>query len=207
MKMNRKKNSVLAAMLAAVLLLSGCGGAKFDPSAYTKACLDAAYHEEYAEYAEILDVSVEEAKKDMDEQNESAVERELTGIPGVTDEQKEEYLKVMLEAQKLTKYKVGEAKETDDGYEVSVTVEPIDVFEQYINAIPGKVEQAVTDGTYDEAQLLPFLIDILNESVANVSYKDETATTVQVTKDSNGAWQITEDEMTKIGNLMMPGLE
>lgn len=207
MKKITKRGSLIAGILAVVLTAGGCGGAKFDPSAYAKACMDASYHGEFKEYAEILDISEDEAKTDLEEKNQESIDRELAAIPGATDEQKEKYLSLSKDIQKLTKYEVGEAKETDEGYEVPVTAEPFDVYEVYLEAIPGKAEQAVADGTYDESQIIPFLMGILEESIDNASYKEKTDTTVHVTKDSNGAWQITEDEMTKLTDVLLPGLQ
>lgn len=202
-----KRGSVIAGILAAALIAGGCQGAKFDASAYVKACMDASYHGEFEEYAEMLDISENKAKAELKTQNQESIDRELAAMPEATDEQKEKYLELTTEIQKLTKYEVGEAKETDDGYEVPVTVEPLDVYEVYVEAIPGKAEQAVADGTYDESQIISFLMEVLEESIDQASYKEKTETTVQVTKDSDGVWQITEDEMLKLTDVLLPGLE
>ena len=65
---------LVALLLTGIMLfaLGGCGAADFDAKGYVKAALDAKFHREYDEYADVIGVSKEEARKQMeDEFNES----------------------------------------------------------------------------------------------------------------------------------------
>ena len=75
----------------------------FDAQSYVKSSLDAEYHREYADYANLMEISEEEIAA---------------------------YTEKMAEVKKLAKYKVQDEKKDEDGnYTVSVKVEPSDVFQ------------------------------------------------------------------------------
>ena len=75
----------------------------FDVQSYVKSSLDAEYHREYADYANLMEISEEEIAA---------------------------YTEKMAEVKKLAKYKVQDEKKDEDGnYTVSVKVEPSDVFQ------------------------------------------------------------------------------
>ena len=75
----------------------------FDAQSYVKSSLDAEYHREYADYANLMEISEEEIAA---------------------------YTEKMAEVKKLAKYKLQDEKKDEDGnYTVSVKVEPSDVFQ------------------------------------------------------------------------------
>ena len=75
----------------------------FDVQSYVKSSLDAEYHREYADYANLMEISEEEIAA---------------------------YTEKMAEVKKLAKYKLQDEKKDEDGnYTVSVKVEPSDVFQ------------------------------------------------------------------------------
>ena len=70
---------------------------------------------------------------------------------------------------------------------------------------PERKEAADADELSDET-IFPIMINYLEECIDNVQYKDTVETTIYVNKDSNGIWQISEDEMYAIDDLLLPGI-
>ena len=203
------KKRLLSLILIFNLLISlyGCGKAEFDASGYAKACLDAAYHEEYEMYVEFIGCTVEEAQADMSQQNLMAVENEISTLDiDVTDEQKNEYLMLLKKSEHLTRYEVGQAEETEDGYLVPVTIYPADIYEQFLNGIDEAYQQASDSGQLTDETIFPVMLEYLKECIANVQYKEVVETTLHVSQDSNDMWQISEEEMVIIDDLLLPGI-
>ena len=57
---------------------------KFDASGYVKACLDAAFHEEYESYAEFVECTVEEAETFFYEGNKQIITNEIDSLEDIT---------------------------------------------------------------------------------------------------------------------------
>lgn len=202
-----KKILSMIIMFSLILTLTGCGSADFDASGYVKACLDAAYHEEYEAYAEFIGCTIDEAKADMDEQAQLAVDTELSSLElNVTEEQKEEYLMLLKEIEHLTKYEVGQAGETEEGYIVAVTVYPVDVYEQFLSGINGAYQSAADAGELKDETIFPIMTEFLKKCIDKVQYKEATETVIQVTADTEAVWQISEEEMYAIDDLLLPGI-
>lgn len=194
-------------LIGLILSLAGCNSTVFDASGYTKACLDAVYHEEYEAYVEFIGCSIEEAKVDMDKQTKMAVDNELSSLDiNVTEEQANEYMMLLKEIEHMTKYEVGQAEETKDGFSVSVSVYPLDIYEQFLDGIDTIYQEAADADELSDETIFPIMINYLEECIDNVQYKDTVETTIYVTKDSNGIWQISEDEMYAIDDLLLPGI-
>ena len=107
------KKTFLAILLnfSLILLLTGCRAEVFDASGYTKACLDAVYHEEYEAYTTFVGCTIDEAKADMDEQSRLSVNNELSSLDiAVTKEQADKYLILLKEIENLAKYEIGQAE-------------------------------------------------------------------------------------------------
>ena len=203
-----KKRMLSIIMTVSMLMsLSGCGSADFDAAGYTKACLDAAYHEEYEDYVEFVGCTVDEARTDMDQQNQQAVESEISTLDiSVTDEQKTEYLTLLKKIEHLTKYEIGQAYEAEKGFEVLVTIYPVNVYEQFINGVNASYQEAADKGELTDETIFPIMLEYLKECIVNVQYKDAVETTLHVTQDSNNIWQISEEEMSRIDELLLPGI-
>lgn len=203
------KKRVLSSILIFSILISmsGCTFTKFDAAGYVKACLDAAYHNDYKVYAEFIDSTEEDVKAAMEEQNQLAVENEFSNLEiNVTDTQKKEYLALLKEIENLTKYEVGQVKETEDGFSVSVTIYPLDVYEQFLNGINEVYQKAADKGELSDDTIFQIMIEYLKECVSNVQYKKKVDIIIQVTQDNNSIWQISEEEMIKLDDLLLPGI-
>ena len=203
------KKTFLAILLnfSLILSLTGCGAEVFDASGYTKACLDAVYHEEYEAYTTFVGCTIDEAKADMDEQSRLSVSNELSSLDiTVTEEQANKYLILLKEIEDLAKYEIGQAEETENGFLVSVTVYPVTVYEQFLDGIDTVYQNAADNDSLSDETVFPLMIDYLEKCIENVQYKEALETSIQVTEDSEGIWQISEDEMYALDDLLLPGI-
>ena len=116
---------LIALILTGIMLfaLGGCGAADFDAKGYVEAALDAKFHKEYEDYANIIGVSKEEAKKQMeDEFNESLKTSMNESGLKITDAEMEEYLKLEAEIRTKVKYEVKKAVKDKDGNRMTTKV-------------------------------------------------------------------------------------
>nr|WP_296267684.1 hypothetical protein [uncultured Merdimonas sp.] len=204
----RKTGIFMAVMLAAGLFLNGCGSAEpFDASGYVKSVLDANYQGEYEEYADFRDISVDDAKAEIEKSRQEQVDAEFTDFDGITEEGKEAYANSLTELDKLMHYEVGEAKENDDGsFTVPVTIEPTNVYqtvEQHSSDVTTEMLEQGTDPSTPEG-----FAQVLNESMKRamdgIEYSDPETIEITVAQDSDGAYGISDADMQKIAETMMP---
>ena len=203
MKKMRKIIGLMAALVVLTAGISGCGQ-KFDAAGYTKACMDAMYKGDFKEYAKLLNITEEEAKQEREGMAKEVVNSEFMADPYITDEQKTEYQNLILEAYSKVKYEVGEAKKSDDGFEVTVTAEPAVIISTFMEGLEAKYTEAMQQGTVDETQIYTITFAYFKECIDKVTYGEKTTTTVRVDKNSNNEWQISEDEMLKLEDVLLP---
>ena len=127
--MLNKKISIMIAMCA--VILSACSKQPdFDAKSYVQSSLDAYYHGEYKDYANLLEISEKDAKKEIEEDFNESIQQQFDDSDNITDKGIADYAKKLVEVKKLAKYKVQDEKKDEDGvYTVSVQVEPSNVFQ------------------------------------------------------------------------------
>ena len=102
----------------------------FDAQSYVKSSLDAEYHGNYADYANLMEISEKDVKKQVEEDFNESICQQFASSDNITEEEIAAYTEKMAEVKKLAKYKVQDEKKDEDGnYTVSVKVEPSDVFQ------------------------------------------------------------------------------
>lgn len=129
--MKYKKVFFLLNILLVCLLLNACSKQlDFDAKSYVQSSLDAEYHREYADYANMMEISEEDVKKQVEEDFNESIRKQFASSDNITEEEIAAYTEKMAEVKKLVKYKVQDEKKDEDGkYTVSVKVEPSDVFQ------------------------------------------------------------------------------
>ena len=126
----KKMASIVIVSLLFVLLCACSKQPDFDAKSYVKSSLDAEYHREYADYANLMEISEEDVKKQVEEDFNESIRQQFTSSDNITEEEIAAYTEKMAEVKKLAKYKVqDEKKDEDENYTVSVKVEPSDVFQ------------------------------------------------------------------------------
>lgn len=205
----RKVKNLLIVLATVVLCMSmtACSKEDFDAKGYVKSAMDAAYHDEYTQYAEFLDVSEEEAKKQMDEDFMKSIREQFTEDDGMSEESILAYADKMNQVYKLAKYEVKEAEKTEDGdYAVVVEVEPSDVFktleknmEEVYNA---KIEQEQDPS--EPAVFAQILTESLQKCIDQNQYGEPVTVEILVTKDDEGVCSLEEPEMQKLEEALFP---
>ncbi|MGM9678130.1 MAG: hypothetical protein ACI3XW_11020, partial [Butyricicoccus sp.] len=201
-----------AAALAAgrFFTLTSCGS--FDASGYVKAALDSNIHGEFEEYAEFVDISLEEAEQDYNDNLDSSMQSMASF--GMSEEMTAKYRTLFADLMKKTKYEVGEATKNDDGsYTVPVTVTPItNVFDGLMDEAEKELmEYALQFVTADEAPTddeitaytVELLYNLLSERVSDIQYGDPQQMEVTVSPDENKAYSISADDMESLTNALV----
>ena len=204
--------TLLTSALAAVLVctLTACG--RFDASGYVKAALDSNIHGEFEEYAEFVDISLEEAEQDYNDNLDSSMQSMASF--GMSEEMTAKYRTLFADLMKKTKYEVGEATKNDDGsYTVPVTVTPItNVFDELMDEAEKELmEYALQFVTADEAPTddeitaytVELLYNLLSERVSDIQYGDPQQMEVTVSPDENKAYSISADDMESLTNALV----
>ena len=142
------KRLLLVAFMAvmAVAVLTGCGPKKpapEDAQAYVKAVLDLMCTGDYDHEVNLADI--EEGKES--ETRDAVVDQMIAEIgsqQNLNDEVKSSFRDLMLTALGKAKYTVGEAVETEDGgYDVTVTLEPLQLFTGVSEELDAVLEERV----------------------------------------------------------------
>lgn len=192
--MRKSWKSAVAFCMALLLCgtLAGCGSeATFDAKEYVQVCMDAKYKREYANYAELIGVTEEEAKAQLeDEFNESLkAEIQQAGLT-VTDEQIKQYQEIEADLRKAVSYEVGEAEEDEDGnYSVKVTITALDSYQKLTEGVQAKFQEAVDNGTPVDGLAQVFL-DFERECVDNGQPIEPVELTVHVTYEEQDGQRI-----------------
>ena len=82
----------------------------FDAQSYVKSSFDAEYHREYADYANLMEISEEDVKKQVEEDFNESIRQQFTSSDNITEEEIAAYTEKMAEVKKLAKYKVQDEK-------------------------------------------------------------------------------------------------
>ena len=209
MKAMLRKSSLLVLVFAMALgMLAGCGMKPEDAKAYVQATLDAGYKEDFGEYTKITESTKEEAQKLFDSNIDTVTNSLGLSQFGVSEEMTEKYRELLKEAFSKAKYTVGDVKETDGGFEVKVSAEPMQMFVGLEDALIGELEKKVKESKedLDEAAItqltVDILYDILSQRLAEVTYGDAQEVTVHVTKNSDGVWNITEADLQALDSAL-----
>ena len=84
----QKKNCVLCISIGIIvcILLSACSRQPdFDAKSYVQSSLDAHYHGEYKDYANLLEISEKDAKKEIEEDFNESIQQQFDDSDNITD--------------------------------------------------------------------------------------------------------------------------
>ena len=161
----------------------------FDAKSYVKSSLDAEYHREYTDYANLMEIS-----EDVSSDN-------------ITEEEIAAYTEKMAEVKKVAKYKVQDEKKDEDGnYTVSVKVEPSDVFQTLQQSSAEVSKEKIAQGMKetDPGVFASVLTESVQKSIDKNSYGDPVTVTVKVEKNHSGTYELSETERSKLETAMFP---
>ena len=157
----------------------------FDAKSYVQSSLDAYYHGDYKDYANLLEISEKDAKKEIEEDFNESIQQQFDDSDNITDKGIADYAKKLAEVKKLAKYKVQDVKEEDGNYTVSVKVEPSDVFQTLqqssAEVSKGKIAQGMKET--DPGVFASVLTESVQKSIDKNSYGTPVTVTVKVEKN------------------------
>ena len=157
----------------------------FDAKSYAQSSLDAYYHGEYKNYANLLELSEKDAKKEIEEDFNESIQKQFDDSDNITDKGIADYTEKLTEVKKLAKYKVQDVKEEDGVYTVSVQVEPSNVFQtlqQSSTEVNNEKKQGL-DGN-DPEVFAAVLTESVQKSLEKNSYGKTVTVKVSVEKES-----------------------
>ena len=194
-----------------MLILSACSKQPdFDAKSYVQSSLDAYYHGEYKNYANLLEILEKDAKKEIEEDFNESIQQQFNDSDNITEEEIAAYTEKMAEVKKLAKYKVQDEKKDEDGnYTVSVKVEPSDVFQtlQQISAEVSKEKIAQGMKETDPGVFASVLTESVEKGIDKNSYGAPVTVTVKVEKNHSGTYELSETERSKLETAMFPTTE
>ena len=208
--MKRYKKIIILAV-GNLLVLSACSRQPdFDAKSYVQSSLDAYYHGDYKDYANLLEISEKDAKKEIEEDFNESIQQQFDDSDNITDKGIADYAKKLVEVKKLAKYKVRDEKKDEDGnYTVSVKVEPSDVFQTLQQSSAEVSKEKIAQGMKetDPGVFASVLTESVQKSIDKNSYGDPVAVTVKVEKNHSGTYELSETERSKLETAMFPTTE
>ena len=179
----------------------------FDAKSYVQSSLDAYYHGEYKDYANLLEISEEDAKKEIEEDFNESIQQQFDDSDNITDKGIADYAEKLTEVKKLAKYKVQDEKKDEDGnYTVSVKVEPSDVFQTLQQSSAEVSKEKIAQGMKetDPGVFASVLTESVQKSIDKKSYGEPVSVTVKVEKNHSGTYELSETERSKLETAMFP---
>ena len=189
-------------------MLSACSRQPdFDAKSYVQSSLDAYYHGDYKDYANLLEISEKDAKKEIEEDFNESIQQQFDDSDNITDKGIADYAKKLVEVKKLAKYKVQDEKKDEDGnYTVSVKVEPSDVFQTLQQSSAEVSKEKIAQGMKetDPGVFASVLTESVQKSIDKNSYGAPVTVTVKVEKNHSGTYELSETERSKLETAMFP---
>ena len=179
----------------------------FDAKSYVQSSLDAYYHGEYKDYANLLEISEKDAKKEIEEDFNASIQQQFDDSDNITDKGIADYAEKLTEVKKLAKYKVQDEKKDEDGnYTVSVKVEPSDVFQTLQQSSAEVSKEKIAQGMKetDPGVFASVLTESVQKSIDKNSYGAPVTVTVKVEKNHSGTYELSETERSKLETAMFP---
>ena len=205
--MKRYKKIIILAV-GNLLVLSACSRQPdLDAKSYVQSSLDAYYHGDYKDYANLLEISEKDAKKEIEEDFNESIQQQFDYSDNITDKGIADYAKKLVEVKKLAKYKVQDEKKDEDGnYTVSVKVEPSDVFQTLQQSSAEVSKEKIAQGMKetDPGVFASVLTESVQKSIDKNSYGEPVTVTVKVEKNHSGTYELSETERNKLETAMFP---
>lgn len=199
---------IVGIVMLIIISLTACSSPKdFNAKSYVQSSLDAEYHREYTDYANLMEISEEDAKKRVEEDFNESIRQQFASSDNITEEEIAAYTEKMAEVKKLAKYKVQDEKKDEDGnYTVSVKVEPSDVFQTLQQSSAEVSKEKIAQGMKetDSGVFASVLTESVQKSIDKNSYGDPVAVTVKVEKNHFGSYELSETERSKLETAMFP---
>lgn len=204
-----KKKLLALLMVVVMATLTACGGfSTEDAKDYVQATLDASYKGEFNAFVEVTDATMEESEQMYNENIDNTMAQSGFGDLGLSEELVANYRQLFIDLMKASKYTVGEATETDNGFAVEVTVEPLECFvgleADLTDVLMDKVMAMDTFPTDEEITVLSFecMYDLMLERLAAPAYGEATSVTVYISENADGEYEISDSDLMTLDSAL-----
>ena len=210
----KKKIKMLLAMCMCILLLASGGCAKqFDAVSYVRGVLDVTFQDETVQAVKIMkDVSEYDLHVQHDESITRFVENNITSELEMSETEQAQFHNLCEKIFSVMKYHVESAEKTGrKEYEVSVTIQPSDVFVKFREALvkdsermAAAIEAGEYTGTDEEisqkilADIIYNAYDLLSISYLDMEYGKEQTVIIKVKADSGNEYAIDEEDVDNL---------
>ena len=207
---------ILLMVVLVIAMLTGCGPKKpapEDAQAYVKAVLDLMCTGDYDHSVDLADI--EEGKES--EVRDNLIGEMMTEIgseSNLNEEVTAAFRDFMMNALEKAKYTVGDATATeDDGYDVTVSIEPLQIFTGIDEELNDVLEERVASESdkilamSEEEQtnyVMEIVIELLNKKIADPQYDpaEEVVVHYGPMEGQKGVYGCTEAEGEKLGSKL-----
>lgn len=212
MKKYRKKLLSFLLSMVLVLLTSGCGG-RFDAAGYTQALLHLTFQGETKEAMQVI----KGADRNMlllkyQESIDTFTTNVLTGQFEVSEARQLQFSELTAKIFSAMRYTVTGAEKTGKKeYEVSVTIEPADVFVNFGELLSEdslKMAEDIKAGKYTgteeeiDTQIMTDIVnhsyELLDAAYMRMDYGDSKTVILEVKADEDNEYAINEDDMNNL---------
>ena len=180
--------TIVGIVMLIIISLTACSSPKdFNAKSYVQSSLDAEYHREYTDYANLMEISEEDVKKQVEEDFNESIRQQFASSDNITEEEIAAYTEKMAEVKKLAKYKVQDEKKDEDGnYTISVKVEPSDVFQTLQQSSAEVSKEKIAQGMKETDPGV--FASVLTESVQKSIDKNRRSEERRVGKECRSRW-------------------
>lgn len=192
-----RRLSALLLALTMTFALAGCSEKAFDAAGYVDASMKLVTTGDSKALEAYKGEAVVEAVEDYDAEMQDLV-KSVTGDLELSESNQTLVKDLVKELLGSASYKVGEATEKDDGsYEVPLTVQPLqlniaDEITQWIQTLDAEKINDM-DALYGE------IFQMMKTAVAKKEYGQEKQYTLNVAKNDDGLYDVTNDDLEKLG--------
>lgn len=205
--MKKMRNRLIVTLVALAMVFTTACGSSFDASSYITAFMDMLTQGDVSQYAQLTKQSEEDAGKDYQEMLDAM--KEAFDQDGVTEETKQKVVDVYVQVLKKAKYTVHEAEKTDEGYDVTVDIEPITgLYDGLMDEITGEMDAAIESGEMTLDNMYDWIFSKMAEKmegrVDSLSYGETQSVTLTIVKGDDGYEIKDQDAISeKIGQLLI----
>ena len=205
--MKKMRNRLIVTLVALAMVFTTACGSSFDASSYITAFMDMLTQGDVSQYAQLTKQSEEDAGKDYQEMLDAM--KEAFDQDGVTEETKQKVVDVYVQVLKKAKYTVHDAEKTDEGYDVTVDIEPITgLYDGLMDEITGEMDAAIESGEMTLDNMYDWIFSKMAEKmegrVDSLSYGETQSVTLTIVKGDDGYEIKDQDAISeKIGELLI----
>lgn len=224
--MIKKKKSIITLIISILLvtLLNGCSTislltqGEFDASGYVQGIMDASYKGEFDQYIKLTQDTQENATTAY----EAVMETKAEGFANYTavtlnEEMKAKFIEYSKQIYQNSKYEVSDAKKTDKGFTVDITISPMLILKSISNEGKDYVadfNEKNANGDFTElsdeefaAEYAKGIMQIFENNIATIQYDEPVTITVNVVLQEDKVYTMEAEEFTKIDSVILKTVE